>query len=92
METSNCIYCFRANYQLSTKFDRSQLPDWLSVKENWQGYRITTVPWVAEVAKALDLLNVEDTPEAWITYLQSLGLEEVTHISCEDLYEDTLYH
>ena len=85
------IYCFRADCDLSKDFDESQVPDWLSLGANWQGYRISTVPWVADVARSLGLLLIEDTPEAWISHLESLGLRGIIQVSCEDLFEDTLY-
>ena len=88
---SGSIYCFRANYELSTNFDPDRIPDWLSLGTNWQGYRISTVPWVADVARVLGALNIEDTPEAWVSHLESLGLKEVCQVGCEDLYEDTLF-
>ncbi len=84
------IYCFRASYELSI-LDVNHLPDWLSVAVNWQGYRISTLPWVANVACLLGNLQVEDHPKAWKSYLESLGFQEVIPISCEDFYEDTLY-
>jgi len=86
------IHCFRANYDLSTEFDRTKLPEWLSVDENWQGYSISTLPWIADVAKVLGLLHFEeDTPEAWIDYLESLGLRGIESVCCEVMFEDKLY-
>ena len=86
------IYYFQANYELSPTFDRQQVPDWLSVEVNWQGYKIYPLPWIAEVAQVLGLLELEaDTPEGWITYLQSLGLRGITQVSCEDFFESRLY-
>ncbi len=93
MQKYNQIYCFRADYDLSTDFDESKIPDWLSLDVNWQGYRISTVPWVADVARSLGLLLLDrDTPEAWISYLESLGLRGVIQVTCEDLFEDKLYY
>jgi hypothetical protein len=86
------MYCFRANYELSTDFNRINTPDWLSLAENWQGYRISTVPWVADVARALGILSIENNPEQWISHLESLGLREVVPVCCEDLFEDNLYY
>lgn len=85
------IYCFRANYHLSTDFDERTIPDWLSLEVDWQGYKISTVPWVADVARVLGLLSIEDRPDAWISYLESLGLKEVVPLCCEKLFEDKLY-
>lgn len=89
----NCckIYCFLASWERSTDFDDRHVPDWLELGANWQGYRISTVPWIADVARALGLLPVEDTLEGWIAHLESLGLQEVTPVSCEDFYQDRLY-
>lgn len=57
------IYYFQADCQLSQTFDRQQLPDWLSLEANWQGYKISTIPWIAEVAQVLGILDLEaDTP------------------------------
>ena len=76
----------------SQTFDRQQLPDWLSLEANWQGYKISTIPWIAEVAQVLGILDLEaDTPEGWISYLQSLGLRGITQMSSEDFFESRLY-
>lgn len=92
MSKTSRIYCFIANYERSAEFDPQAVPEWLSLEANWQGYRISTVPWVAEVAKVLDILPLaEDTPEGWIAYLETLGLKEVTPIGCEDFFEARLY-
>jgi hypothetical protein len=88
----NKMYCFRANYELSTEFNRNHTPDWLSLGENWQGYRISTVPWVADVARTLGILSIENDPEQWISHLESLGLREVVPVCCEELFEDNLYY
>ncbi len=91
MGSHSKIYCFRASYELSNDFDQSTVPDWLSLDVNWQGYTISTVPWIADVARLLGVLPIEDTPEGWISYLESLGLKGVIQVSCEDLFEDKLY-
>ncbi len=85
------IYCFQADYRASTQFDENRVPDWLSLEVHWQGYCISTVPWVADVARVLGILPIEDTPEAWISYLESLGLKGVTQVCCEDFFEGRLY-
>ncbi|RMG14687.1 MAG: hypothetical protein D6728_02145 [Cyanobacteria bacterium J055] len=85
------IYCFLASWERSTGFDDRRVPDWLELGVNWQGYRSSTVPWVADVARAIGLLPVEDTLDGWISHLESLGLQEVTPVSCEDFYQDRLY-
>ena len=85
------IYCFRASYELSTQFDESAVPEWLSVDVNWQGYRIYTIPWIADVARALGIIELENTPQGWISYLESLGLKDAIQVTCEDLFEDKLY-
>ncbi|MGF1490165.1 MAG: hypothetical protein ACFBSE_24005 [Prochloraceae cyanobacterium] len=86
------IYCFRADYDLSKEFDRTSVPDWLSIDVNWRGYKISTLPWIADVAKVLDLLPIEeDSPEAWIIYLESLGLRGIESVCCEVMFKDKLY-
>ncbi|HEY9848665.1 MAG TPA: hypothetical protein V6D28_04355 [Leptolyngbyaceae cyanobacterium] len=85
---SSKIYCFRASYELSTNFDRSKLPDWLRLAVDWQGYRLWTVPEVADVARILGALEIEeDSPSLWICHLESLGLRNVRQVFCEDLFE-----
>ena len=91
MASKSLIYCFRADYSLSTYFDKDRVPDWLSLEVNWQGYRISTVPWVADVAKVLGILEVEDTPESWLSYLENLGFKQVFQVHCEEFFEDKLY-
>lgn len=86
------IYCFRANYQLSSYFNESTVPDWLHLDMDWQGYKILTVPEVAEVARILGLLEIEDTPSEWISYLESLGLKGVTHVVDEEIFESKGYY
>ncbi len=83
----NLIYCFRANYEKS-KIDPHSVPDWLTVETDWQGYKISTVPWVAEVAIILGLLPVESAVESWQTYLESLGFKEVLPVCCEKMFKD----
>ena len=85
------MFCFRADWQRSIDFDDRAVPEWFCVQTNWQGYGISTVPWIADVARELGLLPAENTPESWIAYLESLGLREVTVVSCEELFEDRLY-
>lgn len=85
------IYCFRASYELSIEFDEGAVPEWLSVGVNWQGYRISTLPWIADVARALGIIELENTPLGWISYLESLGLKDVIQVTCEDMFEDKLY-
>ncbi len=90
----NCgqMYCFRANYQLSDNFNPNAVPDWLHLESNWQGYRISTVPWIVDVARALGVFPIEDdTLDAWIKYLQSLGLKEITPVCCEEFFADKLF-
>jgi hypothetical protein len=89
MSKKGCIYCFRASYQ---PLDFSHLPQWLSFEVNWQGYQIMTLPWIADVARLLGDLEFEDTPQGWSEYLASLGLENITPVCCEDLWEDKLYY
>ena len=86
------IYCFQADYRASTHFDEHRVPDWLSLEVHWQGYCISTVPWVADVARVLGILPIDDTPEAWMGYLESLGLRGVTPVCYEDFFEARLYY
>jgi len=85
------IYCFRANYQPSSQIDEGKLPDWLCLGVNWQGYRIWTVPWIADVAQLLGVLEIENSPEGWMFYLEGLGFQGITPVACEDFFEDQLY-
>lgn len=91
MSPKSKMYCFRADYNASAAVEENHIPEWLSLNVNWQGYRISTLPWIADVARILGVLPIENTPDAWIEYLQSLGLQEITEVSCEDLWEDSLY-
>ncbi|MBP0000132.1 MAG: hypothetical protein J7641_14235 [Cyanobacteria bacterium SID2] len=91
MSRNGQIYCFRAEVMRSSQFAEMEMPDWLEVRANWQGYRIATLPWIADVARAIGLLSFEDTPDAWRGYLETLGLQDVRQISCEEYYEETLY-
>ncbi len=89
---TNQIYCFRANYKLSTKFDESLVPAWLSLEVDSQGYKISTIPEVASVARVLGNLEIEkDTVDEWIYYLESLGLKDVCQVACEEWFEDRGY-
>ncbi|NJK37223.1 MAG: hypothetical protein HC835_18580 [Oscillatoriales cyanobacterium RM2_1_1] len=85
------IYCFRADYGRSPNLHQADFPDWLKVATNWQGYRISTLPWIADVAQVLGILQVENTASGWQIYLENLGFQGVILIPCEDLFEDTLY-
>lgn len=85
------IYCFRADYQLSKTFNERTLPDWLSLEADWQGYKISTIPWVADVAKVLGNLEFEDAPSEWILHLESLGLRGVRQVVCEEFFKDRGY-
>lgn len=91
MSTTSQIYCFRASCEALIHLGQGRVPDWLCVRVNWQGYRIWTDPWVADVARVLGVLEVEDDPKAWKTYLESLGFQDVTPVCCEDCFEDYLY-
>ena len=92
MSKNSQIYCFRASGELSNQFDLNIIPDWICVEIDWQGYKISTVPWIADVAQTMDILNIENTPHGWIIYLENLGFQDVQHISCEDMFEDKLYY
>lgn len=90
--TNEKIYCFRANYQNSTNFDETAIPDWLRLDVDWQGYKISTVPEVAGVARILGILEIEDTPSDWISHLESLGFQGVTQTFCEEMFESKGYY
>ena len=91
MSKKESMYCFRASWKLSTNFDPQNLPDWLSLDTDWQGYKISTLPWIASVARVVGALEIEDTPAEWISYLESLGLREIKQVSCEEMFEDKGY-
>ena len=91
MSKKESMYCFRASWKLSTNFDPQNLPDWLSLDTDWQGYKISTLPWIASVARVVGALEIEDTPTEWISYLESLGLREIKQVSCEEMFEDKGY-
>lgn len=91
MSNSGQIYCFRANWEPSHPIHEHTIPDWLRVGTNWQGYTIWTVPWIADVARIVGALEIEDSPDGWKFYLESLGFESVTQVFGEDLFEETLY-
>ena len=82
------IYCFQADYLASQQFNPQEIPAWLSLEVNWQGYRIHTLPWVADVARVLGLLAIEDTPQGWQDYLESLGLAKIRLMDSEEFFED----
>ena len=88
---NNQMYCFRANWKHSAEFDEGNVPHWLCVGADWQGYTLYTVPEVADVARILGALEIEDTPSDWISHLESLGLKDVTQVSCEEMFEDKGY-
>jgi hypothetical protein len=85
---SSRIYCFRADYVVSSEFNRGKIPAWLALETDWRGYRIHTLPWVVDVARVLGLLSIEDTLDDWIDYLQSLGLQAIVAIDSEEFFED----
>ncbi|MGK7945382.1 MAG: hypothetical protein AB4058_13015 [Microcystaceae cyanobacterium] len=91
MTQKGIIHCFYADSQVSSASNSFHYPDWLSIETNWQGYRIATIPWVADVARLLGILPIDDTPEGWQTYLEQLGFQKVTPVCCEVFYEDKLY-
>lgn len=82
------IYCFQADYLGSQQFNPQEIPAWLSLEVNWQGYRIHTLPWVADVARVLGLLAIEDTSQGWQDYLESLGLAKIRLMDSEEFFED----
>lgn len=91
MEKNTPIYCFRATCKLPTNFDSNTIPEWISVESDWQGYKISTVPWIASVAQVIGLLNIENSPYGWVSYLQKIGFQDVKQVSCEDMFEEKLY-
>jgi len=84
------IYCFQADYLASQQFNPQEIPAWLSLEVNWQGYRIHTLPWVADVARVLGLLAIEDTPQGWQDYLESLGLAKIRLMDSEEFFGSSL--
>lgn len=89
---SKCqMYCFRADYQGSTHFDERTVPDWLRLEADWQGYKLLTLPEVADVARVLGALSIEDSADEWISHLESLGLKGVQQVTCEEWFEDRRY-
>ena len=91
MPKNTPIYCFRATCKSETKFDTNMIPEWICVETNWQGYKISTVPWIADVAQAIGILNIENTPYGWMLYLKKFGFQDVKQVSCEDMFEEKLY-
>ena len=91
MSRNSQIYCFRAAWKLSDKLDLNIIPDWLYVETDWQGYKISTVPWIADVALVMGILDIENTSSGWISYLESIGFLDVKQVDCEDMFEDKLY-
>ncbi len=91
MQKNSQIYCFRATWKSSNQFNINLIPDWLCVETDWQGYKIATVPWIADVAIVMGILNIENTTSGWISYLESIGFLNVKQVDCEDMFEDKLY-
>lgn len=79
--------CFRAKGQP----DESAIPDWLSVEFSHFAreprlYSVWVVPWIAEAAIALGALELDGSLEGWITYLESLGFEDVVQVPCKEFF------
>lgn len=91
MAKNSQIYCFRATWELSNKLDLNTIPDWLCIEIDWQGYKISTVPWIADVAQVMGILNIQNNSSGWISYLESLGFQDVKQVPCENMFEDKLY-
>ncbi|MFB2983382.1 hypothetical protein [Microseira sp. BLCC-F43] len=86
------IYCFRASCEGSNKFNNGNVPGWLCLGVNWQGYMLWTVPEVVDVARLLGALEFEeDTPSEWISHLESLGFKDITPVCCEEMFESRGY-
>jgi hypothetical protein len=85
------MYCFRAEWKDSQKFEQQSVPDWICLDADWQGYKIATIPEVADVAEILGILQINDSPDQWISHLESLGLKGVTQVCCEEMFEDKGY-
>lgn len=85
------IHCFRASYERSTNFNEQNLPCWLCLRADWQGYKLWTVPEVVDVARLLGALEIEDSPSEWISHLESLGLKDITPVCCEEMFESRGY-
>ncbi|HEY9876633.1 MAG TPA: hypothetical protein V6D12_24630 [Candidatus Obscuribacterales bacterium] len=78
--------CFRANGEP----DLNTISEWLSVKLSLDtrkpSYEVWVVPWIADVAISLGTLQLDGSVEGWITYLQSLGFEDVVQVSCLEFF------
>lgn len=79
--------CFRAK----GKPNLNAIPEWLSVEVSFDAreprlYGVWIVPWIAEVAIALGTLELDESVEAWINYLQRLGFEDVVQVSCLEFF------
>lgn len=79
------MQCFQANGKPNLK----AIPDWLSVEFSFEAqphYNIWVVPWIAEPALILGTLELDGSPEGWITHLESLGFEDVVQVSCSQWF------
>jgi len=79
--------CFRANGELG----ENAMPEWLSVEFSFEAlkprcYSIWVIPWIAEVAQALGVLELDGSVEGWIAHLQSLGFFDVVPVSCFEFF------
>jgi hypothetical protein len=70
------IYCFQADYLASQQFNPQEIPAWLSLEVNWQGYQIHTLPWVADVARVLGLLAIRRYPASMARLFRKLGISQ----------------
>ncbi|MBD1932782.1 MULTISPECIES: hypothetical protein [Cyanophyceae] len=80
-------FCFRAKVEPK----ENPIPDWLAVEFSLDAqeprcYKIWVVPEIAEVALILGTLEIDPSVEGWITYLKSLGFEDVVQVSCREFF------
>jgi len=78
--------CFRANGDPNL----NAIPEWLSVELSLDTrkrcYEVWVIPWIAEPAIALGALEIDGSPEGWISYLKSLGFEEIIQVPCFEFF------
>lgn len=80
-------FCFKANGNPNL----DAIPDWLVVEHSFDArethfYRVWIVPQIAEVAIALDALQLDGSVAGWSEHLESLGFEHVVQVSCNQFF------
>jgi hypothetical protein len=79
--------CFKAKGSPAEK----TIPEWLAVELCFDAreprlYSVWVVPWIAEVAIALETLELDGSVKGWIAHLESLGFEDVVQVSCVEFF------